>query len=118
MGGFTRLHRQILLNNKTKRKEKKRKSYVKNHISIDLDTRLIHHFCSSKRSKFDTRFATTSIRNIKKYKQIQWKLRFLQSQTKKFEKDSKIDINSNLIKFNEQLYSYAKISSNPYSSKY
>ena len=38
---------------------------------------------------------------------------------KKFEKDSKIDINSNnLIKFIEQSYSYARIVLNLYSSKY
>ena len=48
-------------------RRKERKSYVKNHISIDVDTRLILHFAAQRGPRFDTRFAIAAIRNIKKY---------------------------------------------------
>ena len=48
-------------------RRKERKSYVKNHISIDVDSRLILHFATQRGPRFDTRFAIAAIRNIKKY---------------------------------------------------
>ena len=48
-------------------RRKERKSYVKNHISIDVDSRLILHFAAQRGPRFDTRFAIAAIRNIKKY---------------------------------------------------
>ena len=48
-------------------RQKERKSYVKNHISIDVDSRLILHFAAQRGPRFDTRFAIAAIRNIKKY---------------------------------------------------
>ena len=48
-------------------RRKERKSYVKNHISIDVDSRLILHFAAQRGPRFDTRFAIPAIRNIKKY---------------------------------------------------
>ena len=47
---------------------KSRKSYIKNHISIDIDTRLILHYATNKGPKYDTEFAIPAIRQIKKYK--------------------------------------------------
>ena len=49
-------------------RRKERKSYVKNHISIDVEIRLILHFAAQRGPRFDTRFAIAAIRNIKKYK--------------------------------------------------
>ena len=49
-------------------RRKERKSYVKNHISIDVDSRLILHYAAQRGPRFDTRFALAAIRNIKKYK--------------------------------------------------
>lgn len=49
-------------------RRKERKSYVKNHISIDVESRLILHFAAQRGPRFDTRFAIAAIRNIKKYK--------------------------------------------------
>ena len=49
-------------------RKKQRKNYVKNHISIDVDSRLILHFAAQRGPRFDTRFAISAIRNIKKYK--------------------------------------------------
>lgn len=48
-------------------RRKERKSHVKNHISIDVDSRLILHFAAQRGPRFDTRFAIAAIRNIKKY---------------------------------------------------
>ena len=48
-------------------RRKERKSYVKNHISIDVESRLILHFAAQRGPRFDTRFAIAAIRNIKKY---------------------------------------------------
>ena len=47
---------------------KSRKSYIKNHISIDIGTRLILHYAATKGPKYDTEFAIPAIRQIKKYK--------------------------------------------------
>ena len=49
-------------------RRKERKSYVKNHISIDVDSRLILHYAAQRGTRFDTRFALAAIRNIKRYK--------------------------------------------------
>ncbi|MCQ2977320.1 MAG: transposase [archaeon] len=49
-------------------RRKERKSYVKNHISIDVPTRLILHFAAQRGPRFDTRFAIAAIRQIKHYK--------------------------------------------------
>ena len=49
-------------------RRKERKSYVKNHISIDVDSRLILHYAAQRGPRFDTHFALAAIRNIKKYK--------------------------------------------------
>ena len=49
-------------------RKKERKSYVKNHITIDVETRLILHYAVQKGPKYDTTFAIASIREIKKYK--------------------------------------------------
>jgi len=49
-------------------RRKERKSYVKNHISIDVATRLILHFAAQRGPRFDTRFAIAAIRQIKHYK--------------------------------------------------
>ena len=48
-------------------RRKERKNYVKNHISIDVGSKLIFHFGFQSGSRFDTHFAITVIRNIKKY---------------------------------------------------
>jgi hypothetical protein len=45
---------------------KSRKSYIKNHIVIDVDTRLVLHYAANKGPKYDTEFAIASIRQIKK----------------------------------------------------
>ena len=47
-------------------RRKERKSYVKNHISIDVESRLILHFAAQRGPRY-TRFAIAAIRNIKKY---------------------------------------------------
>ena len=49
-------------------RRKERKSYVKNHIAIDVETRLILHYTTNKGPKYDTTFAISTIRQIKKYK--------------------------------------------------
>ena len=48
-------------------RNKERKSYIKNHISIDADSRSILHFAAPRGPRFDTRFLIAAIRNIKKY---------------------------------------------------
>lgn len=82
------LNKQILLNNKINSKiialggsgftndyadkyyaiigRKERKSYV-NHISIDVDSRLILHFTTQRDLRFDTRYAISEIINVKKF---------------------------------------------------
>ena len=46
---------------------KKRKGYTKNHIAIDVDTRMILHYGVSRGPKHDTQFALAAIRETKKY---------------------------------------------------
>ena len=58
--GFTNDYAAII-------RRKERKSYVKNHISIDVDSRLILHYAAQRGPRFDTRFAIAAIRNIKRY---------------------------------------------------
>ena len=48
-------------------RRKERKNYVKNHISIDVDSRSIFHFAAQRGPRFNTHFAIAAIRNIKKY---------------------------------------------------
>lgn len=48
-------------------RRKERKNHAKNHISIDVESRLILHFAAQRDPRFDTRFAIAAIRNIKKY---------------------------------------------------
>lgn len=49
-------------------RKKERKSYIKNHITIDTKTRLILHYQTTRGPKHDTQFAKSAIRKIKKYK--------------------------------------------------
>jgi len=51
---------------KVRRKE--RKSYIKNHLTIDVKTRLILYYQTSRGPKYDTQFAKPALRQIKKYK--------------------------------------------------
>ena len=46
---------------------KERKSYVKNHIAIDIKTRLILNYATQRGPRSDTKFAINSIRQTKKY---------------------------------------------------
>jgi len=45
-----------------------RKSYIKNHIAIDVDTRMILNYAANRGPKYDTQFAIASIRQLKPYK--------------------------------------------------
>ena len=45
-----------------------RKSYIKNHITIDVDTRMILNYAANRGPKYDTQFAIASIRQLKPYK--------------------------------------------------
>ncbi len=45
-----------------------RKSYIKNHIAIDVDTRMILNYAAKKGPKSDTQFVIASIRQLKTYK--------------------------------------------------
>ena len=47
---------------------KSRKSYIKNHIAINVDTRMILNYRANKGPKHDTQFALASIRQLKPYK--------------------------------------------------
>ncbi len=49
-------------------RQKERKSYIKNHLTIDIKTRLILHYQTSRGPKYDTQFAKPALRQIKKYK--------------------------------------------------
>ena len=49
-------------------RKKQRKSYIKNHITVDTKTRLILHYQTTRGPKHDTQFAKSAIRKIKKYK--------------------------------------------------
>lgn len=48
--------------------KKPRKSYMKNHITIDSEYMLIRHQSVKKGSQFDIVFAISAIRSIKEYK--------------------------------------------------
>jgi len=43
------------------------KNYVKNHISIDVGSRLILYFIVQRGPRFDTCFAIVAMRNMGKY---------------------------------------------------
>ena len=45
-----------------------RKSYIKKHIAIDVDTRMILNYAANRGPKYDTQFAIASIRQLKSYK--------------------------------------------------
>ena len=45
-----------------------RKNYIKNHIAIDVDTRMILNYAANRGPKYDTQFAIASIRKLKPYK--------------------------------------------------
>lgn len=45
-----------------------RKSYIKKHITIDVDTRMILNYAANRDQKHDTQFAIPSIRQLKTYK--------------------------------------------------
>lgn len=49
-------------------RKKEIKSYIKNHIAIDVKSRLILNSQARNGPKYDTQFAIASIRKIKKYK--------------------------------------------------
>ena len=49
-------------------RQKERKSYIKNHLTIDVKTRLILYYQTSSGPKYDTQFAKPALRQIKKYK--------------------------------------------------
>lgn len=61
--GYTIIYSDIYYNNRMK---KPRKSYMKNHITIDLEYMLIRHQSVKKGSQFDIVFAISA----KKYKRI------------------------------------------------
>ena len=45
-----------------------RKSYIKNHIAIDVETRMILNYAANRGPKYDTQFTIASIRQLKPYK--------------------------------------------------
>jgi hypothetical protein len=49
-------------------RQKERKSYIKNHLAIDVKTRLILYYQTSRGPKYDTQFTKPALRQIKKYK--------------------------------------------------
>lgn len=51
-------------------RSKERKSYIKNHIIIDLETHLILDFQAKKGPRHDTKFAIPCLRKMKKYNVI------------------------------------------------
>ena len=52
----------------TKIRGKCRKNYIKNHITIDVDTRMILNYAANRGPKYNTQFAIASIRKLKPYK--------------------------------------------------
>ena len=59
----------IMQTNITQKYAKKNvKSYVKNHITIDVYSRFILHYAVQRGPKYDTNFAIHLIRQIKKFK--------------------------------------------------
>jgi transposase len=63
--GFTNDYADIYY---AKIRKKERKSYIKNHITIDTKTRFILHYQTQRGPKHDTTFAKAAIRKVKKYK--------------------------------------------------
>ncbi len=63
--GFTNSYSDIYYNNRTK---KTRRSYIKNHITVDSKYMLIRHPNAIKGPKYDTNFAISAIRAIQSYK--------------------------------------------------
>ena len=58
----------ILINNYAQIRGKSRKSYIKNHIAINVYTRTILNYAANKCLNHDTQFTLTSIRQLKLYK--------------------------------------------------
>ena len=48
-------------------RQKERKSHIKNHLTIDVKTRLILYYQTSRGPKYDTQIAKPALRQIKKY---------------------------------------------------
>ncbi|WP_162685726.1 transposase [Methanosphaera sp. BMS] len=65
--GFTNSYSDIYYNNRTK---KTRRSYIKNHITVDSKYMLIRHHNATKGPKYDINFAISAIRAIRCYKPI------------------------------------------------
>ena len=63
--GFTNSYSDLYYNNRTK---KTRRSYIKNHITVDSEYMLIRHHNATKGPKYDTNFAISAIRAIRCYK--------------------------------------------------
>lgn len=59
--GYTNTYSDIYYNNRMK---KPRKSYMKNHITIDSEYMLIRHQSVKKGPRFDTVFVISAIRSI------------------------------------------------------
>ena len=51
----------------TQNKGRCRKNYIKNHIAIDIDTRIILNCSANRDSKYNTQLAMPSIRQLKPY---------------------------------------------------
>ena len=49
-------------------REKCRKNHIKNHIAIDVDTRMILNYIANGGPKYDTQFLIALIRQLKSYK--------------------------------------------------
>lgn len=49
-------------------RDKSRKSYIKNHIAIDVDTRIILNYTTNRGSKYDIRFTMASIKQLIPYR--------------------------------------------------
>ena len=62
--GFTNSYSDLYYNNRTK---KTRRSYIKNHITVDSEYMLIRHHNAIKGPKYDTNFAISAIRAIRCY---------------------------------------------------
>ena len=63
--GYTSGHCDIYY---ARRCGKKRKGYIKNHIAIDTKSQLILNYNANRGPKHDSRFAISSIKQLKKYK--------------------------------------------------
>jgi len=62
--GFMNSYSDLYYNNRTK---KVRRSYIKNHITVDSEYMLIRHHNATKGPKYDTNFAISVIRAIRSY---------------------------------------------------